>query len=156
MTPAVAMLLWPVSVLDVTQKDTSRVLWSVIVHDGSRIDLNYINSMYNAATTERFVVEAGRLRLIEVSSDKEAVLNYLGLQPPYRRRGERVVSERRGPVLAELTIRIGQTGQQYLVVDDSLNVPINQAGVGEAVWMRIDRTPRVRTLWPGSRRIEGP
>ncbi|MDR7522605.1 MAG: hypothetical protein QN168_09100 [Armatimonadota bacterium] len=140
---AAAILLLPVSVVEVAHAGTGRLLWRVPVSDGDTVDLNYTNSLFNAPTTERFVVTGGLLRLVEISSTQQAVLEYLILEPPYQRRGSRVVSERRGPSFKELTIRIGQTGQQRLVFG-TLEVPLYRVGTGEAVRVRMARMPRAR------------
>ncbi len=135
----------PVTVLDVRHDGTGRLLWRVPAHTGSTVDLDYTNSLFNAPTTDRFVVDGGKLRLVEISSTKEAVLEHAGLAGPHKVRAERFVAERPGPVLAELTIRIGQTGQQRLVVDGR-DVPLYRAGVGEALHIRVARIPRALTL----------
>lgn len=135
----------PATVLDVRHDVTGRLLWRVPVRAGSTVDLDYTNSLFNAPTTDRFVVNGGSLRLVEVSSTREAVLEHAGLAGPHKVRGGRFVAERPGPVLAELTIRIGQTGQQRLVVDGR-DVPLYRAGVGEALHIRVVRIPRALTL----------
>ena len=140
-----ALLLIPVGVLDITHEGTGRLLWRLTVGSGSRIDLNYTNSLFDAPTTERFIVTNGLLRLTEISSTKQAVLEYLVLEPPYEQRDGRFVSKRRGPSFAELVIRIGQTGQQYLVVDGR-EVPLYRVGTGEAVRLRMSRMPRAQAL----------
>lgn len=142
---AAAPLLAPISTLDVTHGGNGRLLWRVPVTNGTRIDLAYTNSLYNAPTTERFVIAGRLLRLEEISSTREAVLEYLALAPPYESRNGRLVSKRPGPSFAELTIRIGQTGQQRLVIEDQ-EVPLYRVGAGEAVRVRVSRAPRVMTL----------
>jgi len=124
---------------------TRRLLWRVPVRAGSTVDLDYINSLFNAPTTDRFTIDGGRLRLIEISTTKEAVLEHAGLAGPHKVRAERFVAERPGPVLEELTIRIGQTGQQRLVVDGQ-DVPLYRVGVGEALHIRVARVPRALVL----------
>lgn len=140
-----ALLLIPVGVLDITHEGTGRLLWRLTVGSGSRVDLNYTNSLFDAPTTERFIVTNGLLRLTEISSTKQAVLEYLVLEPPYEQRDGRFVSKRRGPSFAEFVIRIGQTGQQYLVVDGR-EVPLYRVGTGEAVRLRMSRMPRAQAL----------
>jgi hypothetical protein len=142
---AAAFLFVPVPVLTVASPETGAVLWRVPVAAGERVDLNYTNSLYNAPTTERFVVTGGLLRLTEVSSTRQAVLEYLALDPPYEHRNGRLVSKRPGPLFPELTIRIGQTGRQRLAVGGR-ELPLYQAGTGEALLVRVARAPRLLVL----------
>lgn len=139
------MLLAPSTVLDITHGDTGRLLWRVPVRERLRVDLDYTNSLFYAPTTDRFVVEDMRLRLVEISSTREAVLLHAGLSGPFEKRADRFVAKRPGPVLAELTIRIGQTGKQRLVVGGR-RIPIWRVGVGEAVRLQLSRVPRVLAL----------
>lgn len=142
---AAAFLLISVPVLRVTRAESGEELWRVVVWNGAQIDLNYTNSLFDAPTTERFVVTGGLLRLVEISTTKQAVLEYLVLEPPYETRGDRVVSKRRGPMFGELIIRIGQTGQQRMVAGGQ-ELPLFRVGTGEAVRARIVQTPRVLTF----------
>lgn len=142
---AAALAFSPTTVLDVTHDRTARLLWRVPGRAGSTVDLNYTNSLFNAPTTDRFVIDGGRLRLVEISSTKEAVLEHAGLAGPHKMRDGRFVAERPGPVLGELTIRIGQTGQQRLVVDGR-EMPLYRVGVGEAVKVKVTRVPRALAL----------
>ncbi len=142
---ALVLLLIPVGVLTITHEDTGRLLWRVVVGNGSQVELHYTNSLLNAPTTERFIVTEGLLRLVEINSTSQAVLEYLVLEPPYERRGDRVISKRRGPSFAELTIRIGQTGQQRFVIDNR-EIPLFRIGTGEAVRVRMLRMSRVQAL----------
>lgn len=143
-----AASLVPVPVVTVVSVQHGRPLWRIPVTPGTVVDLEYTNSLYRAPTTERFVVTGGLLRLVEISSTSEAVLEYLALDPPYVRRDGRIVAHRPGPLFAELTIRIGQTGQQRLTVAGR-QLPLYQVGVGEAVRVRVDRIPRLRALAGG-------
>lgn len=131
--------------LRVTRDESGEVLWRTVVWNGARVDLNYTNSLFDAPTTERFVVTGGLFRLEEISTTKQAVFEYLVLEPPYETRGDRLVSKRRGPMFDELTIRIGQAGQQRLVVGGR-ELPLYRVGTGEAVRVRIVQTPRLLTL----------
>jgi hypothetical protein len=132
----------PVPELQVARPQGGEIVWRVPVADGAVVDLNYVNSLYDAPTTERFVVAGSQLRLTEISSTKRAVLEYLVLEPPYEERDDRVVSRRRGPVFNDLTVRIGLTGQQRLVVGGR-EWPLYEVGTGEAVVLRVARTPRL-------------
>jgi len=136
-----ALLSAPVTVLQVTHDGTGRLLWRMPVEIGSQIDLDYTNSLFNAPTTDRFVIEGGALRLVEITSTNEAVLEHAGLAGPYEVRSGRFAARRPGPTLAELTIRIGQTGQQRLVVAGR-EIPLYRIGVGEAVRVKVSRIPR--------------
>lgn len=139
---ATALLMVPVRSLEVTGARAGRLLWRVPVADGLTVDLEYTNSIFNAPTTERFAVSGRSLRLVEVSSTREAVLQYLALDPPYLSRDGRLVSRRHGQAIGELTIRIGQTGRQRLVVGGRM-IPLYRVGVGEAVRLTISSVPRV-------------
>lgn len=142
---AAVLLLAPAYSLEVRDVHTGRLLWRVPVADESTVDLDYTNSIFNAPTTERFEVSGRSLRLVEVSSTQEAVLQYLALDPPYQIRDGRLVSRRHGPAVGELTIRIGQTGRQRLVVGGR-EIPLYRVGTGEAVRLTILRMPRVFAL----------
>jgi len=142
---AAALLSAPIRVLEITHESTGRLLWRVPVRSGATVDLHYTNSIYNAATTERFTVDGESLRLVEVSSTREAVLEYLRLDSPYHVRDGRFVVSTSGPSLSTFTTRIGQTGQQRLVVQ-GLEIPLYRIGTGEAAKVMLTRTPRVITL----------
>ncbi len=142
---AVALLLAPVQALEVTKVSTGRLLWRVPAEAGATVDLEYTNSIFGAPTTERFEVSGRALRLVEISSTQEAVLQYLALDPPYQSRDGRLVSRRHGPFVGELTIRIGQTGQQRLMAGGR-EIPLYRAGDGEAVRLAVARRPRALVL----------
>ncbi len=142
-----ALLLIPVGVLTITHAGTGRLLWRVIVGNGSQIELRYTNSRYDAPTTQRYIVTEGLLRLVEISSTSESVLEFLVLERPYELRGGQFVSKRRGPSFEQLTIRIGQAEQQTLFVDGR-ELPLHRAGVGEAVRVTLSRMPRALALLP--------
>lgn len=139
---AVLFSLAPVAVLDVALERTGRRLWRVPVAASARVDLHYVNSIFNAPTTERFVAQGRMLRLVEINSTREAVLEYLALEPPFERRGDRLAVRKNGPLFDELVIRIGLTGQQWLALD-GLKIPLYRTGVGEAVRVRLSRVPRL-------------
>ncbi|MDR5682586.1 MAG: hypothetical protein QN163_00970 [Armatimonadota bacterium] len=127
---------------------TGRLLWRVPVGPRSQVRLEYTYSLYGAPTAERFEVAAGGLRLVEVSSTEEAVLEHLGLPPPYHRRGDELVGRSDGAVHTRLTVRIGPTGRQRLWVDGH-DLPLYRVGTGEAVEIVLRRVPRV-ILWLGT------
>jgi len=142
---AAALLSAPIRVLEITHESTGRLLWRVPVRSGATVDLHYTNSIYNAPTSERFTVHGESLRLVEVSSTKEAVLEYMRLESSYERREGWYVARVGGPTLATFTTRIGQTGQQRLVVQ-GLEIPLYRIGTGEAATVTITRTPWFVTL----------
>ncbi|MDR7548532.1 MAG: hypothetical protein QN131_01165, partial [Armatimonadota bacterium] len=65
---AAAILLLPVSVVEITHAGTGRLLWRVPVSEGDRVDLDYVNSLFDAPTTERFIITGGLLRRVVISS----------------------------------------------------------------------------------------
>lgn len=140
-----ALSVFPVAAVDVRHAGTGRLLWRVPVEPRSQIKLEYTHSLYNAPTAERFEPAARGLRLVEVSSTSEAVLEHLRLSPPYERRDGWIVARPDGSIHPRLTLRIGQTGQQKLRVDGR-ELPLYQAGTGEAVEIALQRLPRV-VLW---------
>lgn len=139
---ALAAGLTPVSVLEVVHEDSGRLLWRTTVRPGSRVSLHYVNSLYHAPTAEQFVVDGQTLRLVEVATTAEAVMEYLRLDPPYRTRGGWLAADTSGPTLAALVTRIGDTGRQWLEVGGR-TVPLHRVGVGEAVRIRVVRRPWV-------------
>lgn len=144
-TAAAALLSASIGVLEVRHDGTGRLLWRVPVRSGATVDLHYTNSIYKAATRERFAVHGESLRLVEVSSTKEAVLEYMRLESSYERREGWYVARVGGPTLSTFTTRIGQTGQQRLVVEGS-EIPLYRIGTGEAATVTITRTPWFLTL----------
>jgi hypothetical protein len=140
-----AAVAFPITALDVRHADTGRLLWRVPVEPWSQIQLEYTHSLYNAPTAERFEPAARGLRLVEVSSTKEAVLEHLRLSPPYEPRGDRLVARADDRIHPRLTLRIGQAGQQRLLVDGR-ELPLYRVGTGEAVEMALLRVPRV-VMW---------
>ncbi|MBM3470944.1 MAG: hypothetical protein FJX73_09150 [Armatimonadetes bacterium] len=140
-----AWMMLPEPALEVTHVGSGRLLWRVALREGSRVNLSYTNSIHNAPTTELFVAEGGRLRLVEVATTREAVLEYLRLDPPYEARAGLLVAKTRGPALEGFTTRIGQTGQQRLTVDGA-EFPLFSIGVGEAARLTLRRVPRA-ILW---------
>lgn len=140
--------LAPIPVLEVVHADGGRLLWRLPVRDGSRVRLHYVNSLYHAPTTEEFAVTADGLRLVEVTTTAEAVMEYLRIDPPYRVVHGRLAADTSGPTVPALVTRIGQTGRQWLEVDDR-SLPLYRVGVGEAVRIRVVRRPRaVAQLYP--------
>lgn len=148
--------LAPVPVLEVAREDSGRLLWRLPVRNGSRVRLHYVNSLYHAPTTEEFVVREGALRLVEVTTTAEAVMEYLRIDPPYRMVHGRLAAATSGPTVPALVTRIGQTGRQWLEVGDRL-LPLYRVGVGEAVRIRVVRRPwAVAQLGPFAERPETP
>ena len=143
-----AGLAWPSGIL-VVSDETGAVRWRVLVAEGTPVVLQYTNSIYLAPTWERFVVRGSRLYLLDVSSTREAVLEYNRLAPPYRREGPRVTAPVSGLVLDLLPLRIGERGRPVLQVGRTV-LPLYEAGVGAGLRVAIRREPRL-LRWLGGR-----
>jgi hypothetical protein len=143
----------PEPAVEVVHERTGRVLWRIPVHDGSRVALHYVNSLVHAPTSEQFVVDGRMLRLVEVTTTAEAVMEYLRLDPPYQVRGGWLVAPTSGPVLPVLVTRIGQTGRQWLDVDGR-SLPLYEVGVGEAVRIQVVRRPRAVVRFQPHRQVQ--
>lgn len=138
----VAGLAWPSGML-VVADEAGAVRWRVPVSDGSEVVLHYTNSIYLAPTWERFTVRGGRLHLKEVSSTREAVLEYHRLAPPYQRDGSTVKARTSGVVLEVLPLRVGERGHPVLQVG-RIEVPLYLAGVGAGLRVTIRREARLQ------------
>ncbi|MGH2348988.1 MAG: hypothetical protein ACRDFT_05920, partial [bacterium] len=114
---------------------------------GTPLVLANTNSIYNAPPEERLIVTAGGLRLTEVRSTSEAVLQYNALPPPYARRGAYLAATAHVELPALLPLRIGQTGRQSLIVGDR-TLPLFTAGTGTRVTVEIRRLP-LPAQWTG-------
>jgi len=136
-----AGLVGPSDALTVSDEQ-GRVRWQVPVAEGTSVVLQYTNSIYLAPTWERFVVRGGRLHLVDVSSTREAVLEYHRLAPPYRVEEGRLVAPVSGTVLEGYAVRIGPLGRPTLQVG-SRTLPLYTAGVGAALHIAIRRAPRL-------------
>jgi len=115
-------------------------LWTLPISPGTPVTLAYTNSIYRAPTEERFAATARGFSLRAVRSTSEAVLAYNGLEAPYRRHGiwyETPASR----TLPSLTVRIGRTGRQHLIVAGRM-LPLYDAGEGARVQIDIERAPR--------------
>ena len=144
----VAGLAWPSGIL-VVSDETGAVRWRVQVAEGTPVVLQYTNSIYLAPTWERFVVRGGRLYLLDVSSTREAVLEYHRFAGPYHREGPRVTAPVSGLVLDLLPLRIGERGRPLLQVGRTV-LPLYEAGVGAGLRVAIRREPRL-LRWLGGR-----
>ena len=144
----VAGLAWPSGIL-VVSDETGAVRWRVLVAEGTPVILQYTNSIYLAPTWERFVVRGGRLYLLDVSSTREAVLEYHRFAGPYHREGPRVTAPVSGLVLDLLPLRIGERGRPVLQVGRTV-LPLYEAGVGAGLRVAIRREPRL-LRWRGGR-----
>ncbi len=140
-----AGLAWPSQVLLVSDED-GRVRWQVPAGEGTAVVLQYTNSIYLAPTWERFVVRGGRLHLVEVSTTREAVLEYHRLAPPYRVEDGRLVAAVSGVTLDGYTLRVGSLGRPVLQVGSRV-LPLHTAGVGTALHIALRRVPRFGA-WP--------
>jgi hypothetical protein len=134
-------LAGPATTLVISDEDGA-VRWRLPVGDGTTVVLQYTNSIYLAPTWERFVVRAGRLHLVDVSSTREAVLEYHRLAPPYRYEEGRVVASVSGVALDGYALRIGARGRPTLRVGDSV-LPLYQAGTGAGLRLAVRRVPRL-------------
>lgn len=126
----------PAYQLTVTSED-GRVLWHLPVHPRARVVLVYTNSIYGAATEERFTVGSGSLELNSVASTSESVLAYNGLPAPYAKEGAYLVAGTKRAIPA-LIVRIGQTGRQQLIVGNSV-LPLYTTGIGAQVRIEVVR-----------------
>lgn len=143
-----AGLAWPSGIL-VVSDETGAVRWRVQVAEGTPVVLQYTNSIHLAPTWEQFVVRGGRLCLLDVSSTREAVLEYYRFAGPYRREGPRVIAPVSGLVLDLLPLRIGERGRPVLQVGRTV-LPLYEAGVGTGLRVAIRREPRL-LRWLGGR-----
>ena len=144
----VAGLAWPSGIL-VVSDETGAARWRVQVAEGTPVVLQYTNSIYLAPTWERFVVRGSRLYLLDVSSTREAVLEYHRFAGPYHREGPRVTAPVSGLVLDLLPLRIGEGGRPLLRVGRTV-LPLYEAGVGAGLRVAIRREPRL-LRWRGGR-----
>ncbi len=115
--------------------EDGRVLWRLPVRPQTRVVLAYTNSIYGAATEERFAVISRGLELNSVASTSESVLAYNGLPAPYTKDGAYLVAGTKR-VIPALVVRIGQTGRQQLIVGDSV-LPLYTAGIGAQVRIEV-------------------
>jgi len=143
-----AGLSWPSGIL-VVSDEAGAALWRVPVTEGTQIVLHYTNSIFLAPTWERFEVRGGRLHLLDVSSTREAVLEYNRLAPPYRHDGARLKAPVAGVVLDVLPLRVGARGRPVLQVGRT-ELPLYRAGAGTGLRVTIRREPRL-LAWLGRR-----
>jgi hypothetical protein len=125
--------------LTVTAEGGAR-LWTLPVAPGTPVTLAYENSIYRAPTEELLTATGQGFTLRAVRSTSEAVLAYNGLGAPYRRNGGWYEAQASG-ALPLLTMRIGRTGRQYLIIGDR-TVPLYEAGEGARVQVEVERAPR--------------
>lgn len=119
----------------VVSQENGQELWRLPVHSGTRVTLLYTNSIYDARTEERFRVSSRRLELETVASESEAVLAYNGLSGPYKKEGALIAADI-NRVIPKLVARIGQTGQQQLIVGTTI-LPLYTAGIGTQIHVEI-------------------
>jgi len=122
--------------LTVTDADGRR-WWSLPVRPGEEVVLAYTNSIYLAPTEERLRVSPRGFELVAVRSTSEAVLDYNGLPPPYRREGA-FYAARASARLTQLVLRIGATGRQRLTVHGRV-LPLYETGVGTQLRVTVAR-----------------
>lgn len=129
--------------LEVLEED-GQVLWHLPVRPGATVILTYTNSLYNAPTEEFFTVTTRGFVLTDVRSTSDAVLEHNMLPGPYVKDGPYFVSATRVAVPSIVT-RIGQTGQQRLIVG-SRTLPLYDIGVGGQVTVVVQRIPLIRQI----------
>ena len=122
--------------LTITAED-GRVLWRLPVRPLMSVVLTYTNSIYGAATEERFTAGSRGLELNSVASTSESVLAYNALPAPYAKEGAYLVAETKR-IIPALVVRIGQTGRQQLIVGDAV-LPLYTAGTGAQVRIEVLR-----------------
>jgi len=143
-----AGLLWPSTAL-VVADEFGAALWRRPAAEGSVVVLRYTNSIYLAPVYERFEVRAGGLRLIEVGSTSEAVLEYNRHPGPYRRSGAWLIAPISGVTLDVLALRVGERGQPTLEVDGA-TLPLYQAGTGTGLRISVRRGARLLSWSAGA------
>lgn len=119
--------------------DDGQVVWRLPVRSGTQVTLAYVNSIYNAPTEERFTLTADGFTLTSVRSTREAVLAYNALPGPYGRDGA-FYTAAGGGQFPMLSLRIGQTGQQRLIVDGTI-LPLYTAGIGARLRLAVVASP---------------
>jgi hypothetical protein len=133
------VFLWTVTAASdlhlVIKSEREETLWSLRAPLGSRVILEYVNSLYLAPTQEHFTVTRRGFALEEVWSTSDAVLAHSSLPAPYRRHGAFFVSSVAAFVPSIVT-RIGPTGQQTLRVGNQ-EVPLFMAGTGARVTISL-------------------
>lgn len=133
------VLVWTVTAAShlqlVVKSESGQILWTLPAPRGSRVILEYVNSLYLAPTQEHFVVTRRGFALEEVWSTSDGVLAHNSLPTPYMRRGAFFVSSVAAFVPSIVT-RIGPTGQQTLRVGNQ-EVPLFMAGTGARVTITL-------------------
>lgn len=133
------VLFWTVTAASHAQivvvSERGETLWTLPASRGSRVILEYVNSLYLAPTQEHFTVTRRGFALEEVWSTSDGVLASSSLPAPYARRGAFFVSSVAAFVPSIVT-RIGPTGQQTLRVGHQV-VPLFMAGTGARVTISL-------------------
>ncbi len=119
----------------VVESENGDTLWTLPVSRGSRVILEYVNSLYLASTQEHFTVTRRGFALVEVWSTSSGVLESNSLPTPYARRGTFFVSSV-AAFVPRIVTRIGPIGQQKLRVDNQ-EVPLFTAGTGARVTITL-------------------
>lgn len=133
------VLIWTVSAAShfqlVVISESGETLWTLPASRGSKVILEYVNSLYLAPTQEHFTVTPRGFALEEVWSTSDGVLASNSLPAPYTRRGAFFVSSVAAFVPSIVT-RIGPIGQQTLRVENQ-EVPLYMAGTGSRVTITL-------------------
>lgn len=103
------------------------------VSDGDTVVHSYTNSMYEAAVREKFRIEDGRLKLVHVTTESDAVLSYLGIEGKAEPNVEGTFNE--------FTIPAASVGNHSIEVR-AVNVPLGtHEGRDGRVRVRVLRVP---------------
>lgn len=134
----VTILTPPSYHLSVTD-EAGRTRWAVPVPSTATVTLAYTNSVYGAATEERFALTPEGFALTAVRSTSEAVLAYNGLNTPYGLEGPFLVAAASAH-LREIVLRVGRTGRPQLRVDN-IELPLFAAGEGARLTITAAPSP---------------
>lgn len=119
--------------------ETGQTRWSALVSSTATVTLAYTNSVYGAATEERFALTPEGFALTAVRSTSEAVLAYNGLNTPYGLEGPFLVAAASAH-LREIVLRVGRTGRPQLRVDN-IELPLFAAGEGARLTITAAPSP---------------
>jgi hypothetical protein len=117
---------------------------SIPVSKGEVFRHSYVQSMYDVPVTEKFQIEDGYFRLIQVVTDSDAVLAYLGLE-----RGKEPNAAGR---FVEFTVPLGSIGNHVISVsgrDIPLGTGENQTGSTTVKLRMMTWAEYLLTFFPG-------
>ncbi len=134
--------LSPTPVLEVRTQDNVRVSCETIAHGDDILYLS-VNSIYRVPVQERLRVEDnGALTPIEVISTPEVVY-YYGIESFTPLDNGRVRAVPREVHYREVRIKIGRSGQQFLVVGGNRIALYELVAEGQALTLVVNRVPRL-------------